>query len=149
MKMNNFLILLLILFIVLLFLVYYYKYLRKQQFESFSQLTTEERTKELTLILVGDKYITSDLLDCDAKYAKVVSRSTDKGKVTFPTVNDSANTCETSTKFTYSINSADLIKLQNDNVENITIRIKYKVATKIIIKIYNILLPTEDDKKKK
>ena len=133
MKMNNFLILLLILFIVLLFLVYYYKYLRKQQFESFQQ--PKYKTKTFTLTPPPNIYIISDFLDCDAKYAKVVSISTDKGKVTFPTVNDSANTCENSTsktKFTYIIDSADLIKLQNDNVKNITIKIEYKVANDII-----------------
>ena len=132
MKMNNFLILLLILFIVLLFLVYYYKYLRKQQFESFQQ--PKYKTKTFTLT-PNNTYIISDFLDCNAEEEKVIYKSSEKGEVTFSTVNVSQNKCKEKTqkKFTYIIDSADLIKLQkDDNVKNITIKIEYRVANEII-----------------
>ena len=143
MKMNNYLILLLILFIVLLFLVYYYKYLRKQQFESFSQLTTEERTKELRLKLVQNNYITSDFLDCDGLYDfTVINRSTEKGDVSFSTVDVPSFICSSKIKqikqFKYSIGSEDLSNLQDDNVKNITIQITYKTNEKIINQEYII-----------
>lgn len=139
MKMNNYLILLLILFIVLLFLVYYYKYLRKQQFESFSQLTTEEPTKNWTLKLVQNNYITSDFLDCDGlDDFEVIYRSSEKGEVAFSTVPSFICSSKITKQFKYSIGSEDLSNLQDDNVKNITIQITYRTDKKIINQKYII-----------
>ena len=138
MKMNNYLIILAILFIILLFSVYYYKYLKKKNFESFFN----QSEKKLKLKLRGkDEYIAYECLENNAKHEKIVEDTPYKGKTSF---NKNNQDCVNNIiQFRYLISKNDYNILKNSGVNDIKVKIKYKVNDKSINKTY--IIPISQD----
>ena len=109
MKMNNYLIILLILLVILLFLVYYYKYLKKKNFESF---TETENTITIDFQVNGQVYYVEHCFEESLSDCSIVSKSTELGKASFFYSSYKCQSCI----FMYKILQSELDTISGDEI---------------------------------